>query len=444
MKIFTTIVVLLGILVIFSQENHAQVSNDVLSKVNLKKVNKINRLISKNVLKSSRQGNLKGTQNTIESLKNSYCSNSAQDTIVPNDKTPPVGAVDIVWKIITNITGDGEKDHTSDWSIYEGTGINKKLIFLPTEVQEFYYQADIWVTYVYVNATGNNIGDPVTDGTVVYDIPKVFDVLPDTAIICGGDTTKVIVDDSQTGVSYLLYRDGVFAYKQIGGKDNFPVEFSVTKEGEYTVLARTTGSSCSAMMNGSTMVIVHPKPTIFNFLPDTVHICIGDTADLTLESSETDMSYILYKDGTQVQGPVLGTGNELSFKVQEKGKYSVQAYNSIDNICTTMMNGSPLVIVHENPTITSVTNDSPACENSDVRLYSDVSGGSGVYKFAWSSNVGFADTLQNPIISNIKFSEAGYYKLIVTDSFGCFSKYDSTEVAVYENPKVVASQNDTV
>ncbi len=435
MRIVTTLIFLLGLLTMLPQQNFAQ--TDINSN------SKIARLIRKSVNRSERLSKLKGSQNTISSLENSYCSNNGPDTIYSDD-VPPAGAVDIKWSIVTNLAGEGIKDHLSDWSVFEGSGPLKKVVFFPQNVEDKYYSANIWFSYVYVDAGGNDIGNVVTDGTVVYDVPTEFNVTPDTSIICDGNSTDVILDNSQTGVSYSLFRNGSFDYQQVSGSTGTSINFPVYRDGLYTVIAQTTGSSCSSSMNGNTTVIVHDTPTAYNFGPDTTHLCIGDTANLVLSSSESGMNYFLYRDGNQVQGPIAGDGSSLTFKVKDAGDYTVEAFNDNDNSCSTLMNGTSTVIVHDNPAITSVNNDGPSCENGDVQLSCTVTGGSGNYFYTWNGPDSFTSSAQNPLVSNIQLTGAGYYRVIVADDYGCSTNMDSTKVVVHPNPTVVASNDTTI
>ncbi|NPA36128.1 MAG: T9SS type B sorting domain-containing protein [Chlorobi bacterium] len=433
MKIFTTLFVLWGLLFVFPQQNHAQ-NNGIFSR------------IFKSGSANSSGARLKGLSSKT-TLENGYCKDEPDDTIRIVDYPDDIES--IKWEVFTKNSDDEEVAH-DDWfdPITASNGIDSTMVFYIRNVtSEYYNDFIIYIRYTYTNSSG--FSTSVEDGTYVFDLP-VYDLTPAEASMCGGDSTTLTLSNSDTTVLYYLIETSATpddTIKVYNGNDNRPLDMKVGQEGTFIVRAKSVNDiddKCPAVMNGTSEVTVIPTPAVFDLTSTETEACYGDSIKLTLSGSETGMAYFLYNSSTQVQGPVDGTDNSLDFYVKESGDYYVMAYNTSDATCDTYMNDTITIIIHDNPEITSISNSGPVCENSDVQLYSEISGGTGTYKFSWSGPASFTDTVQNPVITDIKTVEAGYYQLTVTDSYGCSSAIDSTEVIVHENPEVTASLNDTV
>ena len=75
------------------------------------------------------------------------------------------------------------------------------------------------------------------------------------------------------------------------------------------------------------------------------------------------------------------------------------------------------------------TSNSPVCQGSDIRLFSNATGGT----FSWTGPVGFLSTSATPVIPNAQVINSGYYVLNGTIS-GCPVRPDSVKVVVSVKP----------
>lgn len=64
---------------------------------------------------------------------------------------------------------------------------------------------------------------------------------------------------------------------------------------------------------------------------------------------------------------------------------------------------------------------SVVCENGNLSLLANVSGGGAPYTYAWSGPGGFNSTDENPIRNNANALMSGTYELTVTDSYNCLT-----------------------
>ena len=184
-----------------------------------------------------------------------------------------------------------------------------------------------------VEATGSNGCHAIMiDSVTVHALPVFYTILP-AGTHCPGTTIKL--NGSETGINYILYRDGIYAIDTIAGTGGI-LDFGEPRiAGTYTVLAYSTAALCQSVMNGSTTIL--SGPTAFNITPAGIN-CIGSA--IGLDNSETGVIYQLRRDGiTNVGTAVVGTGSAISFGILNiPGTYTVIATNTV-NGCGNNMNG---------------------------------------------------------------------------------------------------------
>jgi hypothetical protein len=102
--------------------------------------------------------------------------------------------------------------------------------------------------------------------------------------------------------------------------------------------------------------------------------------------------------------------------------------------CTQVVSGT--MNVYPRPTIT-VSNDTTVCPNTPVQIFSNASGGTPPYFYAWSPAAGLNDSLlQNPIAT---ISAPATYCAAVVDIHSCFSDSQCVTMNVYPPPSVSAA-----
>jgi len=130
---------------------------------------------------------------------------------------------------------------------------------------------------------GNGAGGQVR---ITY-ISTIFDITP-AGNQCFGTPVNIGLSGSETGITYLLYRDGsqVASINGTGGAISFG---TYTIAGTYTVTATISQCTCTLNMNGS--VVIQPAITIS--LGSIQPICEGTTS-ASLPYSSTAGSPTLY------------------------------------------------------------------------------------------------------------------------------------------------------
>ncbi len=178
----------------------------------------------------------------------------------------------------------------------------------------------------------------------------------------GGAGVPVGIAGSAIGVNYQLYRGGVpvgSPVAGIGAGFSFGLQ---TVAGTYTVSASNATAPCTLYMPGSVNVIVYPLPNVYTvtgggtFCPGGTGVAVG------LSSSQSGVTYRLYRGATPVGTSVAGTGAAISFGLQTvAGTYTVVATMSGFTACTTPMTGSAVVALYSLPTAYTVTGGGSYC-----------------------------------------------------------------------------------
>ncbi len=256
----------------------------------------------------------------------------------------------------------------------------------------------------------------------VLALPAAFEVEGGGNFCAGGTGVNVTLTGSQVGVSYQLYRAGIFAVGSpkpgTGSSINFGLQ---TTSGSYTVSAINTSTMCVNNMTGSATVVEMALPTVYTVSGSSAGYCIGGTGVTPiLAYSEYGVSYQLFRGSTPIGTPLPGSGGPVSFLPQTTaGSYTVIGTNNASG-CTNSMAGGASVTIYSLPTIYTVTGGGSYC-----------SGGTGVNVGLSGSDIGTNYQLiiggaPGPIVagtgSTLNFglqTTGGYYTVKATNANGC-------------------------
>ncbi len=211
-----------------------------------------------------------------------------------------------------------------------------------------------------IEAVGSNGCHAImADSVTLQPHPIAFTVLP-AGIHCPG--TDIYLNGSETGINYILLRDGAIAVDTIAGTGGI-LDFGTPMiAGTYSVIAYTTAALCQNVMNGSSLIM--SSPTLFNITPAGIN-CIGSS--IGLDNSETGVNYQLRRDGiTNIGVPVAGNGSAISFgEINIPGIYTVIATNTL-NGCGNSMSGN--VVLKPVPLIYTLAPQGIQCAGSTIML----------------------------------------------------------------------------
>ncbi len=196
--------------------------------------------------------------------------------------------------------------------------------------------------------------------------------LPPVQTVTGGGTicadsagTTVKLLDSDPGVRYQVFRGTTPVGATIDGTGDSLMFGLFNVAGSYTIQATDLVTACVSTMTGSAAINVNPLPAVFAVTGGGEY-CDGDGGlALSLSGSETGIIYQLYRGGTPIAAPQVGTGGSISFGliVDTVGTYVQvgKAYNSLTG-CRSDMSGSATLIVNPLPNQFTVTGGGSYCE----------------------------------------------------------------------------------
>jgi hypothetical protein len=124
---------------------------------------------------------------------------------------------------------------------------------------------------VVVTTAGGCASSPSSTFVNVIAAPTVFNVTGAGSYCFGGSGVSVGLNNSTSGISYQLQKDGVNIGSPVTRTTSGSINFGVqTAVGSYTVIARNTITNCTSNMNG--VVIINTKPVISD---TTTSACSG-------------------------------------------------------------------------------------------------------------------------------------------------------------------------
>lgn len=250
--------------------------------------------------------------------------------------------------------------------------------------------------------------------------PYSFRITP-SGIICSGSI--IGVEHSETGVNYQLYRNGTLDIGNPVTGTGSAISFGIQNmPGTYSVIA-TNDKGCYSSM--SSEVIVNPLPGAFNLIPDGTQ-CLGTI--LGLNGSETNVIYVLVRNGIFMIDSIAGTGKMISFGPQmTSGNYSVIAFNSSTH-CQSGMIGSSTILLQSAPVIYSMTPAGIYCGSVSIGLDNSENGVFYQLRLNGTVNAGSAVAGTGSAINFGIQTLPGIYTALATNSKGCSSNvlYDVT------------------
>ncbi|MBK7030681.1 MAG: PKD domain-containing protein [Bacteroidales bacterium] len=211
-----------------------------------------------------------------------------------------------------------------------------------------------------VEADNGNGCIAVMNGNVdLQPLPTAFTLTP------GGNQcpgTILLLNGSETGVDYILMRDGLFPMDTVSGTGSMISFGAPLIAGNYTVIAVSVPAGCISNMNGTTLIMT--APIAYNLTPAGIN-CVGSS--IGVDDSEAGVNYQLIRNGiVNVGAAVPGTGSAISFGVVTiPGIYTVIATSTL-NGCPTTMNG--VADIQPSPLSFTIFPQGTQCAGADITL----------------------------------------------------------------------------
>jgi hypothetical protein len=194
-------------------------------------------------------------------------------------------------------------------------------------------------------------------------LPTLYTVTAGATSYCTGGTGVVIyISGTDLGVNYQLYRGATPVGIPIAGTGTTGLDFGPqTIAAPYTVVATNGSTGCTSTMSGAASFTISPLPPAFTVTGGGSYCLGGDGANIGLSSSNSGISYQLYRGGLISGTAVNGTGGPLDLGLRTvAGTYTVIATNTVTG-CTNNMIGSATVGVNSLPVVYTVTGGGSYC-----------------------------------------------------------------------------------
>ncbi|MBA4302587.1 MAG: hypothetical protein C0424_00010 [Sphingobacteriaceae bacterium] len=246
--------------------------------------------------------------------------------------------------------------------------------------------------------------------------------LPGAAITAAGATTfcqggSVVLNATPaTGMSYVWLRNGAVVVGQTAAS------LTVTQAGAYRVRVTNTSTQCFDT-SAVTTVTVNPLPGAAITAAGATTFCQGGSVVLNATPA-TGMSYVWLRNGAVVAGQTA-----VSLTATLAGAYRVIVTNTSTQCFDTSATTTVTVNALPTATITPV-GSTTICDGSAVTLNANT--GTGL-TYAWLRN---GVVVAGQTAATLSATQAGAYRVIVTNSSSCFDT--SAAVTVTVNPRPAA------
>lgn len=314
---------------------------------------------------------------------------------------------------------------------FAGSGItdnnNGTALFNPALVPANYN-----ISFSFTNANG--CAASVTQTVAVVDVPVVFAVTGGGDYCSGGGGMPVGLSDSENGIDYELYLNGVSTGDILPGT-GIAINFgNRTSAGTYTIWAKNPATNCRSLMNGSAIITQIASPADYVLTGPSIYCSGTNGVSLSLSGSQLNVDYTL-KKGIAFIETKPGTGLPVSWDNLTAGTYTVEAVNTSSLACAVTMSGTINVAAVAIPNA-SAGSDEVICLGGSKQLIA-----SGGVSYSWSPATGLSSTsVSNPVASP---ASTQTYVVAVTDNNGCTDN-DTVIVEVKSIPNITVSPNVSV
>ncbi|BDX37378.1 hypothetical protein CYCD_07330 [Tenuifilaceae bacterium CYCD] len=209
---------------------------------------------------------------------------------------------------------------------------------------------------------------------------------------CAGDAGALVgLSDSESGVTYILYKDGAPTTTTVAGTGN-AISFGPQTTGTYTVYAEVDATGCTNAMSGSAVVSQIPAIT-GNTVSASQTICSGTApAQLTgpvPTGGSGSYSYRWQISTTAVSGPFTNITGATSRNYTPPTLTQTSYYRRVvtSGACISISN---VLTITVNPVIANntITADQSICYNTAPSQFTGSTpiGGNGTYSYIWQSS----------------------------------------------------------
>ena len=284
-------------------------------------------------------------------------------------------------------------------------------------------------------ATNNCTTVRSTAATLAVNNKPVINSLTTTSPVCAGNTATITSSVNPNGDNNLTYSwrlNGSPIQNSNTSILSIP-NFQSSNAGVYSLVV--TNSCGSTTSSSTTSLQLQPKPTYAKIDDQTV--CVGrslNIAPVYSEVSGSTVTYQWYFEGNPIPNKNTAQLNINNIQTTQAGRYFV----TVNNGCSPESNNSFNVTVLNLPTIqTQPTAQQQLCVGSNFAL-SVVDNYAETYKW-FKNNVEIPGETSKTYTKNISASDAGTYKVLLSNSCGYSISSNNAILSVSLRPTITSS-----
>ncbi len=196
----------------------------------------------------------------------------------------------------------------------------------------------------------------------INPLPNHYLVTGGGAYCTGGTGVHVNLSGSNSGINYQVKIGSVLTGPIVAGT-GMGIDMGLqTTAGVYTIQATNAGTGCTRIMTGSVNVSINPLPVVHTVVSTSSSYCAGGSGvAVSIDGSDTGISYQLYNGTTTVGFPRAGTGLAVGFgSITFPGSYTIVATNNATG-CFDNMAPGVTVTINSLPVVFAVTGGGSYC-----------------------------------------------------------------------------------
>ena len=311
------------------------------------------------------------------------------------------------------------------------------------------------VTTTYEVTVTDGSGATATDQVIVTvnPLPTEFTLVPSANLpVCTGANATITLPDSESDVTYTLYKNGAATLVSANGANGTALPFTLNY-GNFaggdvlTVHARNNTTMCEAIMDGSVTIQINDPQTYAVSAVDT-EVCSGEDAVIRLSDSQSGVDYEVLMDGTLI-ATIPGSDNALVINVPfvdliDGQDLTIRANNGS---CTVDMTGSAMVSI-STITVADAGTDASVCADSYTLAANDANTVTANETGTWTvtSGTGVFSNVNDPLATVSGLTPGNnIFKWTIIDNNGVCSFTEASVTVTYRivTPAAVGA-NQTV
>ncbi len=263
----------------------------------------------------------------------------------------------------------------------------------------------------------------------VNELPQTNFTMEDVAV-CNGQEATLTLSGSQDGINYQLQdvADNSNVGDEVAGNtDGSEINFVFTPNETTTYQVYAYNPGCSVTLADQATVTVNPLPQTDYLLESDQAICLGNSAELTLSGSQTQVDYTLQDaaDNSDIE-TISGTGNALTYVVSPNSDitYQIFALNTVTS-CSAVLSDNVNVTVNSLPEVSIFDGEQKFCKEEAKRLSDIEVDGTNV---EWYADEALTTQLNDTTILEHNVT---YYCVSISED-GCMSETPASVTAIVE------------